>query len=144
MKRKLLIPGIFCALLLGLHLQSSSQYAARTKPVSNISSPSKARSSCQQMQPASTQDLLPVFDLASFLQLADGREPSTKLMQQCRQLSECLCETGCLVVRPGRAPARPCGCVSRYLLTLFQLLSADNGQLSAMCVCVGGVLYGSV
>lgn len=49
------------------------------------------------MQPASTQDLLPVFDLATFLQLADGQEPSADL-EQCRQLAECLAKTGCLVV----------------------------------------------
>lgn len=51
------------------------------------------------MQQASTQTLLPVFDLTDFLQLADGQQPSAALLQQCQRLAECLEKTGCLVVR---------------------------------------------
>lgn len=53
------------------------------------------------MQPASTQELLPVFDLSAFLALAEGEAPSAALLEQCKQLSECLAKTGCLVVRIG-------------------------------------------
>lgn len=56
-------------------------------------------SSSTPMQQASTQDLLPVFDLSDFLALPDGQEPSPALLQQCKQLADCLVKTGCLVVR---------------------------------------------
>lgn len=56
-------------------------------------------SSSSPMQQASTQELLPVFDLSGFLALSDGQAPSGALLQQCQQLAECLVRTGCLVVR---------------------------------------------
>lgn len=61
--------------------------------------PNKSNSDQQPMQRASTQDLLPVFDLSAFLALAEGEAPSEELLEQCRQLAECLVKTGCLVVR---------------------------------------------
>jgi len=54
------------------------------------------------MQPASTEELLPVFDLRDFLALQDAEAPSAVLLEQCKQLAECLAKTGCLVVRYAR------------------------------------------
>jgi hypothetical protein len=61
--------------------------------------PAAASSSMAAPQPASTQELLPVFDLAAFLALAPGQQPPPELMQQCRDVARCLEETGCVVVR---------------------------------------------
>ena len=65
----------------------------------SIGSQQGSSSSSTPMQQTSTQDLLPVFDLSDFLALPDGQEPSPALLQQCKQLADCLVKTGCLVVR---------------------------------------------
>lgn len=73
-----------------------------SKQLSNRELKSSSSASMQQPQ-ASTQDLLPVFDLSDFLALQAGQQPSTAVVEQCRQLAECLVKTGCLVVRSSAA-----------------------------------------
>ena len=64
--------------------------------------------SIASMQQPSTQDLLPVFDLTDFLALPDGQAPSAALLEQCKQLAECLARTGCLVVSHAVNMTRRC------------------------------------
>ncbi|KAF8056110.1 DEGP9 [Scenedesmus sp. PABB004] len=56
--------------------------------------------------PGSTQQALPVFDLAAFLDAERaGRAPGAEVRQQCAALAACLAATGCLLVRDPRVPA---------------------------------------
>jgi hypothetical protein len=71
--------------------QQQKQLQQHIKPSRSTAQPA--------MHQASTQEMLPVFDLTDFLQLADGQQPSAALLQQCQRLAECLEKTGCLVVR---------------------------------------------
>lgn len=77
------------------------------------------------MQQASTQDLLPVFDLTDLLQLADGQQPSAALLLQCQRLAECLEKTGCLVVRAIlELPTRFC-CFTSHKKINYRVPTAD-------------------
>jgi hypothetical protein len=52
-----------------------------------------------EQQAASTQELLPVFDLAALLSCSGQQQPTEELLQQCRALAACLEQSGCVVVR---------------------------------------------
>lgn len=55
------------------------------------------QSSMAPQAAVNTQEALPVFDLSEFIAL-EGGEPTPGLVEQCKQLAECLARTGCLVV----------------------------------------------
>lgn len=48
-----------------------------------------------------SSSVLPVYDLSDFLTSNPSGAPSEQLLEQCRQLAECLHQTGCLIVSGG-------------------------------------------